>query len=345
MSVSTAASVAILPFGVPEGHQGLGGRFATLLWSRAGIAHPAVGLFSAMGRGLEAEVSPGAWPTLWKPFGASDHAPPEPDYVLTGSIEPPLAGVGEYTFRLFRTADLLVVSEERASFSEAHAGDSLGELMARTLRPVSAPEGLLPHSFASSFAELSGMAWDDIACAAVAEVSLAMGQEGALLALERCVCDAPFSVYPAKRLGEVISELARRAGVSERLRLARVLSRAMEASPGRPELLLADASLRWASDDIDGSLNALRLVTALAPNDVTGHQFLGRVLRTRGDWKGARSSLNRALELQPDNAVTPYELARHAVHDEDEAASAGAYAHVMRITSAHDSVLWNELNN
>ncbi len=312
---------------------------ATLLWSRAGAVHPAVGLFSAVGAGIEVDVSPSVWPLLWQPFGSADHAPPEPDYVLTGAVEPPLAGVGEWSLTLFRTSDLYVVAQERRSFSEADAGDALSQLVPMVLKPL----GSFHTSFERAFSELAGIPWEGLRSAAGAEVSLAKGQSGALLSLERCVSDAPLSVYPARRLGEVVAELSRGASQRDRERLNRILSRAMDIAPARFELLLAQASLRWAAEDVAGAVESLRIVTALAPGEFAGHHFMARAQRALGDWTQARASLSRAREIAPDETLLAHELSLHAVHDHDEDKAASAYTEVMRNVAAHDATLWTEL--
>lgn len=308
---------------------------ATLVWSRAGILHPAVGLFSSVGAGIEVQVSPSVWPQLWGPFGRADHAPPEPDFVLTGALEPPLAGAGEWSFTLFRTSDLHVMAEERRSFSEADAGSVLAELVARVLKPIAA--------FEASFVELAGLSWAAVSAAAQAELALSKGQAAALLSLERCVSDAPMSVYPAKRLGEVVAELARTADAAQRQRLRRVVARAMETSPGRPELLLAEAALLWSENDRAGALEALRLVTALAPQMASGHHFMARVLRDSADWSAARASLERAQSLAPEDLLLAYEFALHAAHDDQESASAEAYGRASRIAGARDIEVFRSL--
>ena len=328
MSFQPQISLAVLPFGVPDGHRGLGDRLATLVWSRAGQLHPAVGLFSSIGAGVEAEISPGLWPKLWRPFGRVDQAPPEPDYVLTGALEPPLAGGGEWTFRMFRTSDLKVMAEERVSFSEEDAGSSFGHVLPKVLGPLGA--------FGPSFAELEGLSWEGLGAAALAESLLAKSNTGALLELERCVQDAPSSIYAPKRLGEVVFELSRRASATELERLGRVLRRALDMAPGRPELLLAEAALRWGAKDLRGAADSLRLVTALAPNLFAGHHFLARVLREQHEWSEAYAALLRAKDIGGPSPAIDLELAVHAAHSGDEAGVSEAYSRALRSGDARD---------
>lgn len=83
---------------------------------------------------------------------------------------------------------------------------------------------------------------------------------------------------------------------------------AYDFSPGTLNALAE--TLAREKGDLDGAIEVLILNVELYPNDANGHIFLGQLYVQKGDPAAARASLQRALELEPDNEMAKRMLER-----------------------------------
>lgn len=83
---------------------------------------------------------------------------------------------------------------------------------------------------------------------------------------------------------------------------------AIAAYPDHPEVLRLHAGILSARGDHPGARSAMQRAVELRPMDALYHNTLGTVLGSAGDFDGAIRALNRACELQPDLASAWYNL-------------------------------------
>jgi tetratricopeptide (TPR) repeat protein len=83
---------------------------------------------------------------------------------------------------------------------------------------------------------------------------------------------------------------------------------AITAYPDHPEVLRLHAGILSARGDHPGARSAMQRAVELRPMDALYHNTLGTVLGSAGDFDGAIRALNRACELQPDLASAWYNL-------------------------------------
>ena len=95
------------------------------------------------------------------------------------------------------------------------------------------------------------------------------------------------------------SSRRRRRGLLEEQGAQRLLGRARDLRPGRPEILVVFARLRTRQGDPDEAVALLTRATTVAPHDPSIALHLGHALLARGQRAVARRAFTRALTLRP----------------------------------------------
>lgn len=101
---------------------------------------------------------------------------------------------------------------------------------------------------------------------------------------------------------------AQALGLGRADQAAAQLAPALETHPGHPEVLRLRAGILNLRGDYPGARSAMERAVELRPMDALYHNTLGTVLATAGDYDAAIRALHRACELQPGLSSAWYNL-------------------------------------
>jgi serine/threonine-protein kinase len=122
--------------------------------------------------------------------------------------------------------------------------------------------------------------------------------------------DPGFALAHARR-GAVLAFLYRFRGPSDDLRKSSYaeVEEALRLRPDLGEAHLAKALCLYRIDrDFDRALPELEIARRLLPNDTEADSFIAYIQRRRGQWREARSGLERVFSRDPRNVTYPEEL-------------------------------------
>lgn len=126
---------------------------------------------------------------------------------------------------------------------------------------------------------------------------------GAVAAVDLGLQRAPSSARLQIMKAELLMGSRNYAGASK------ALEAALSAAPNNPDALLMLAKLELSKGDLESAVARANAAVAKHPNDARSYFLLGTFEQSRGNWQVARSSYERALQLQPEFAPAANNLA------------------------------------
>jgi tetratricopeptide (TPR) repeat protein len=135
--------------------------------------------------------------------------------------------------------------------------------------------------------------------------------DGALEASDRALGVAPDDIQTRLQKAELLVDVGVRGGNKERiLEGRRMVEAVIEADENVPAALFVRGKVELAEGNREAAAKTLRGVIDLQPDWALPHYVLGATLFANGDPQGARTALDRALELDPTHAEARKLLAR-----------------------------------
>jgi tetratricopeptide (TPR) repeat protein len=288
-----------------------------------GTKTDASGPSSKVPKVLEAELAPWHWSKVAPPGGE------QVDRVITGYLEPPLAGRGMVRVTVFDPTTERVIATAEEDCDEDDCGTAIADVLAKVLPGQNQSENPL--------ADLRGLPWEALAEVLRAEKLLlpeanlpeneaesSRRLSAALLYLGRAVSEAPEAPFPARRLAAVVSSVLAQArqGRPDPATVAaarRAILRATQDAPKRPEPAEVAVVAALSEGDLVGAEARALTGLALFPQNPRFPRFLVEIRRERGDHAGAREALDAAAR-EPHFATDlglAFEAARLALAEGD----------------------------
>ncbi len=294
-----------------------------------GTKTDASGPSSKVPKVLEAELAPWHWSKVAPPGGE------QVDRVITGYLEPPLAGRGMVRVTVFDPTTERVIATAEEDCDEDDCGTAIADVLAKVLPGQERAQNQAPPD--NPLADLRGLPWEALAEVLRAEKLLlpeanlpetdaesSRRLSAALLYLGRAVSEAPEAPFPARRLAAVVSSVLAQArqGRPDSATVAaarRAILRATQDAPKRPEPAEVAVVAALSEGDLVGAEARALTGLALFPQNPRFPRFLVEIRRERGDHAGAREALDAAAR-EPRFATDlglAFEAARLALAEGD----------------------------
>ncbi|MEO8874556.1 MAG: hypothetical protein ABI461_03130 [Polyangiaceae bacterium] len=322
--MTSPSRAVIIPFGVPPEGKGLGLGLAALVHGSAQIDGGSIALAQLLSKRPdearnESEGSKSAGPVetfllpvAWKNLAARGDTPPDVSLVITGTLEPPVAGSGLLQLLAFDAKDGHTRARVETHLDEGHAGTSLLEAFDELWRRMGNDAGSTA-SRESLPREIGGLGWEALESVLRAERCVlhdaARGgphdRLAAMMHLGRAVEEAPDSRFAAGRLAAVAIEAASSAKSDSSIVSAalRTLLRATHDAPGQIDLFEASAAIQVRLGHAAEAEGCARAALELDPNRGRLYALLSEACRSRGDHAGAITALDRGTDIAPDDVV------------------------------------------
>ncbi len=341
----------VIPFGVPSERQGLGLGLAALVHSTALFRGEEVALAQLHSQQQDAPgeevgqprptpqpVEALVLPATWREIGQIENAPREIEVVISGAFEPPIDGRGSIRVMAYdaRTSELFVTLE--AGVEEREAGRAIGEVFERIWQRVGG-------GHRGAFEEIAGLEWDALEAllfgerSAIRDPVLGVVRDpiAAIAYFERAVADAPTVALPAKRLSDLVVQVARDCESETRIVSAgrRAVERAMVDSPLSVELIEAHAITSLRLGMPAQALADARRAVASSPDHTRGRLALVQAYRALGDQSSAIESVNEALGRHPNDIHLLFELGAMRAEEAAVQAAIDAWGAVLDRAPGH----------
>jgi tetratricopeptide (TPR) repeat protein len=108
------------------------------------------------------------------------------------------------------------------------------------------------------------------------------------------------------------------------------VDRALALNPNLPEAYSLRGRLAFLASDLDGAEVAFRKALALDATAFDAHLWLGTLLRQEGKLKGARSSLELAIQMRPKDVRVSYQFALLSSDEGDDRRAAALLEELIK---------------
>ena len=108
------------------------------------------------------------------------------------------------------------------------------------------------------------------------------------------------------------------------------VDRALTLNPNLPEAYSLRGRLAFLASDLDGAEVAFRKALALDATAFDAHLWLGTLLRQEGKLKGARSSLELAIQMRPKDVRVSYQFALLSSDEGDDRRAAALLEELIK---------------
>lgn len=301
-----APHTVVIPFGVPDEGRGLGLGLAALVHTFANVDGEGIAIAQLHARKKDqpADASPSPVeafvpPAAWNDLAKRGDAPSLVQVVVTGAIEPPLAGHGTIRLLAFDPRNGKTRAQVEAPFDALGAGASLVGALEQLWAGLGGQLGVL--------GALKELEWEPLESVLRAErCALHDPLRGgphdrlaAMLHLGRAIGDAPAARYPVERLASIALETAAGPSVDPKLAAAatRALERASDDSPGHVEIVEALSALLLRLGRPRDAERHLNAAVATTPARGRPHALLGQCLRMQGQLDAAEAAVQVGLAV------------------------------------------------